>query len=318
MPKIGFNDLQTTVAGMILNRAHIMQSVHRIEANTLTVPIGIEFNPKFDELIVIKNSIFLNRDEYSFDSLNQNILSTENNIWIASKQYPVEFNFIVIKSTLPNVNAKIDRSTFTITEPIKAVPINVKGFNKAVDTLIVVKNNTMVAHDEYQIVDGTIVAGGGVDDLWEASKAMPVKFEFLVLKYVHPGNALTINGYHLLDRSVTMDALSEDIRSLLSMVTIIANQNDFLKDAIVKYGNLELSEYVKNKFNDPKNEINKKIDKHNKELLATMNYYDQISNTFKAKNTEIIDTLSKLKLIDDINKGLAPDPGNSGEPGQEP
>lgn len=302
MTKIGLNDLSTELANMICNKFNLEKSVHILEENTVSVPIGINFNKKLDELIVFKNSILLANAEYSIDDAGQNITPTEYKAWEASKRYPVEFNFVVLKAVIPGVSASLWRGEYTLTKEAKAVPITVSGFNKDVDELLISKNGVIVAHDEYEIVDNTVKAANG--GVWEATKRSPVIFEFIVFKFATPSNSIALNGNHLLDNSVGLDALHPDLKNILASISIYMKRTDFLLDAITKYGNYELKKYVTDNLDDDKSDVMDRIEASNKAYDELLNQYAKVDILSKTRHDEVLYKLERLGLIRDLESEL--------------
>lgn len=302
MPKIGINDLSTELAAMICNKFTIEKSIYTTTKKEISIPIGIEgFNKGLDELIVVKNSIVLNSSDYVIDDRSESILPVNDTVWDASVQYPVEYNFIVLKSAMPRVSAKLWRNSYTLKSNEKAVPITVESFNAATDQLIVVKNGTVVAHDEYEIVENTVKAATE-SGLWEATKKSPVVFDFIVFKYATPKNGIALNGYHLLPNSVSLEALHPDLKAMVTRFESAIAKIDFLFDAINKYGNYELKSYITANFNDPNSEILKKIEKGNKAFDTLLKEYENVKIVSKARHDEILAQLVALKRLKDLDK----------------
>lgn len=68
------------------------------------IAIGIEpFNRLFDTILVFKNSTFLQKDvDYTISEDSLKIIS-QNEHWMASLETPTEFNFVVLKNVMQNV-----------------------------------------------------------------------------------------------------------------------------------------------------------------------------------------------------------------------
>lgn len=300
MGKIGFNDLTAEVAMQICNKFRIEKSIYTIDKNTISVPINIEFDPKLDEIIVVKNSTVLSAAQYKFSENGTHISPVETRAWEASKIYTVEFNFIVLKSVLPGTSAAMWRNTYTITSPTRGVPITVQGFNGNSDSILIVKNGTVLAHDEYIIKDGILYPGGSDDNQWEANKKIPVYFDFIVFKHSNM-NGNVINGFHLMDGSVGMDALHPDIKNTLDQVTFMANKFAFLLDAIDKYGNYELRTYIAENINNTENETRKLIEEATIKYNKVVSSYYEIGNKIDAKHKETMSKLQELGMIKDLS-----------------
>jgi hypothetical protein len=300
MGKIGFNDLSTEVAMQICNKFRIEKSIHTIDKNTISVPINIEFDPKLDELIVIKNSTVLSAAEYKFSENGTHISPVNVRAWEASKIYTVEFNFIVLKSVLPGTSAAMWRNTYTIKAPTRGVPITVQGFDGKSDSILVVKNGTVLANDEYEIKDGILYPGGDVDNQWEATAKIPVHFDFIVFKHSHMQKGV-INGFHIQDGTINMDALHPDIRNTLNLVTFMSNRLAFLLDAIDKYGNYELRTYIAEHIDKPEDATKKMIEEATVKYNKAVSSFYELGDKIEVKHREVMDKLQTLGMIKDLS-----------------
>lgn len=300
MGKLGLNDLSADVAMLICNKFRIEKSIHKIDKSTVSVPINIEFDPKVDELIVIKNSIVLSPSQYRLSENGAYISPTETRAWEASKVYTIEFNFIVLKSVLPHISASLWRNSYTINTPSKGVPVTVQGFDGNTDSILVVKNGTVLAHDEYTIKDGILYPGDDPDAVWEATKKVPVMFDFIVFKHSNMQKGV-INVFHLRDGSVTMAALHPDIQNTLNQVSFMANKLNFVLDAIDKYGNYELRTYLSENMADSQESVKRMIEEATVKYNKALEHYNDIGTKIDVKHQEVLKKLDMLGMLKDLS-----------------
>lgn len=135
-----------------------------------TVPINIEIlDRNTDGLISFKNSTLITDYTISYD--NKYIVKN-NGGWGLGQNY---FEFVYLRNVL------VDNNEETITSSVGEVDINVAGYNKNNDGLIVFKDNVLYRPENYQINDdGTKIIKN--DGNWIGSDTSKTFFEFVVVK----------------------------------------------------------------------------------------------------------------------------------------
>ena len=114
--------------------------------------------------------------------------------------------------------------------------------------------------------------------------------------------SMVINGYHLMENSVTPEALHPDIRVALDMIKLCSDKVDFLCNAIQKYGNFELKNYVSENLHKVEEGVMDDINlsfESNKKLFTEYNQIDRIA---EARHRDVVQRLEKLGLVENLDK----------------
>lgn len=88
------------------NKVVCYPSTKIINSETDKVEIGVEqYNKELDTLLVFKNSTYIHKDkDYVVDQDSRSIINI-NGLWEASEEIPIEFNFIVLKNVVQDVDS---------------------------------------------------------------------------------------------------------------------------------------------------------------------------------------------------------------------
>lgn len=148
------------------------------------------------------------------------------------------------------------RSVTTLTANANTIQINIDGYDKNNDSLMVFQNSTFLDDVDYAISDDSksIQNAGGQ---WEASVDEPTTVSILCLKNV-PTLEGKFSGVDILDNTIPLSALSEDVRNKINrnfatqsdLTEAITDNNDNILGNVAS--NLNKLEYLAGAVdNDP-------------------------------------------------------------------
>lgn len=199
--------------------------------------LGVSVSPS-DKLLVHYNSTHL------FEGVDFEIVEEGTKIrklgggsWNESNEPNILFAFELLKAVKSINGDKISidtkmvelKNNVNITSSVNEVTIGIEGFRKDSDVLTVYKNSTYMIEGVDYNIDETSKKIVSLKGNWNQSNESEYMFTFVVLKEVaNVRPDATIGTDNLLDKSVTMEKLADEVRQ-----------------AIINAGNIDLTDYAK-------------------------------------------------------------------------